>query len=70
MAALSRLLFLPFHQHFATDYAGFEPYTGTRTGALEFVKLHGIWLLLFASLLARAHRPAPKPVLRPPRRPW
>lgn len=46
LAVLARLLFLPFHQHFATDYAGFEQYTGTRTGALEFVKLHGIWLLL------------------------
>ncbi|MBC8161701.1 MAG: hypothetical protein H7Z42_10835, partial [Roseiflexaceae bacterium] len=52
LVLLSRLLFLPFHQSFATEYAGFELWSGPRTGAAEFLKINGLWLfLLLAGLL-------------------
>jgi YYY domain-containing protein len=54
---LSRLLFLPFIQRFATDYAGFEAWNGARTPASEFLQIHGLWLFLAVSgALALAYR--------------
>ncbi|MEN9936537.1 MAG: hypothetical protein RLZZ387_3116 [Chloroflexota bacterium] len=49
LVGLSVLLFLPFTRHFATDYAGFELWQGTRTPALEFLKINGLWLFLVVS---------------------
>ncbi len=46
---LSRLLFLPFIQRFATDYAGFELWSGSRTPTPEFLQIHGLWLFLAVS---------------------
>ncbi len=57
LALLSRLLFLPFVQRFATDYAGFEFWNGARTPASEFLQIHGLWLFLAVSgALALAYR--------------
>ncbi|ABU56662.1 DUF2298 domain-containing protein [Roseiflexus castenholzii] len=49
LVVLSRLLFLPFIQRFATDYAGFEWWNGSRTPTSEFLQIHGLWLFLAVS---------------------
>ncbi|MCS6839287.1 MAG: DUF2298 domain-containing protein [Roseiflexus sp.] len=49
LVLLSRLLFLPFIQKFATDYAGFELWNGSRTPTSEFLQIHGLWLFLAVS---------------------
>jgi YYY domain-containing protein len=63
LLGLSTLLFLPFTRSFATDYAGFELWSGARTPASEFLKINGLWLFLVLSaalvLLARAERVRP-----------
>jgi len=57
LVALTRLLFLPFIQKFATDYAGFELWNGSRTPTSEFLQIHGLWLFLAMSgALILAHR--------------
>jgi YYY domain-containing protein len=56
----SSLLFLPFTRSFATDYAGFQLWTGSRTSAVDFLKINGLWLFLLGSaallIYRRAHR--------------
>ena len=56
----SSLLFLPFTRSFATDYAGFELWRGSRTSAVDFLKINGLWLFLLGGaallLYRRAHR--------------
>ncbi|MDW8213421.1 MAG: DUF2298 domain-containing protein [Roseiflexaceae bacterium] len=57
LVVLSRALFLPFIQKFATDYAGFELWNGSRTPTSEFLQIHGLWLFLAVSAaLALAYR--------------
>jgi YYY domain-containing protein len=67
LLGLSTLLFLPFTRSFATDYAGFELWSGARTPATEFLKINGLWLFLLLSaalvLLVRAERVRPTPAL-------
>lgn len=54
---LARFLFLPFVQRFATEYAGFMLWDGTRTSTLDFLKINGLWLFLAGSAgLALAYR--------------
>ena len=56
LVVLSRLLFWPFHQHFATEYAGFELWSGARTGTGEFLKINGLWLFLLLAALLNMYR--------------
>ncbi len=49
LVALSVLLFLPFTSKFATDYAGFELWAGSRTPMAEFLMINGLWLFLLVS---------------------
>ncbi|HEU5101709.1 MAG TPA: DUF2298 domain-containing protein [Roseiflexaceae bacterium] len=60
LAIGSSLLFLPFTRSFATDYAGFELWRGSRTSAGDFLKINGLWLFLLGGgallLYRRAHR--------------
>ncbi|GAB4204058.1 MAG: hypothetical protein OHK0022_28850 [Roseiflexaceae bacterium] len=46
LVGLSTLFFLPFTSNFATEYASFELWTGTRTPAAEFLQINGLWLFL------------------------
>ena len=46
---IARLFFLPFAQKFVTDYAGFMLWQGSRTSALDFLKINGLWLFLAGS---------------------
>ncbi|KPV48514.1 hypothetical protein SE17_37655, partial [Kouleothrix aurantiaca] len=39
----SSMLFLPFLRSFATDYAGFELWRGTRTSAADILRINGLW---------------------------
>ncbi|MDQ2998450.1 MAG: DUF2298 domain-containing protein, partial [Chloroflexota bacterium] len=60
LALGSSLLFLPFTRSFATDYAGFELWSGSRTSAVDFMKINGLWLFLLGSaallIYRRVHR--------------
>jgi YYY domain-containing protein len=49
LVVMARVFFWPFNRSFATDYAGFEVYRGARTGALEFLKINGVWLFVLIS---------------------
>jgi YYY domain-containing protein len=56
----SSLLFLPFTRSFATDYAGLQLWRGSRTSAIDFLKINGLWLFMLGSaallLYRRVHR--------------
>ncbi|HWQ15351.1 MAG TPA: DUF2298 domain-containing protein, partial [Roseiflexaceae bacterium] len=49
LLGLSALLFLPFTSSFATDYAGFELWKGSRTPMAQFLQINGLWLFLLVS---------------------
>ena len=46
---LGTLLFAPFRSSFATDYAGFLPWTGERTPAAQALLVYGLWIFLGVS---------------------
>ena len=56
----SSLLYLPFTRSFATDYAGVQLWTGSRTSVADFLKINGLWLFLLGSaallIFRRVHR--------------
>jgi len=66
---LSRVLFWPFFAHYATPYTTFEPWRGPRTGFLDFLTVHGLFVFVVGSwLLWEAWpflRPGPDPLERP-----
>jgi len=58
--ATSRLLFRPFYATYVQTYGALTPWTGSRTGVLPYVEIHGLFLALIASAAVVAMR----------RRPW
>ena len=46
-----RLLFLPFHDHYATSYFGAELWKGSRTGLKDYLIIHGLFLFVLTSYL-------------------
>lgn len=57
------LLFLPFHQNYATAYIGIEIWKGSRTPLWAYILIHGFFLFVLASylllelLVGRGHNP-------------
>ncbi len=49
LLGLGTLLFQPFLKSFATDYAGFSIWFGTRTPTAEYLKINGVWLFALIS---------------------
>ncbi|HEU5086580.1 MAG TPA: DUF2298 domain-containing protein, partial [Roseiflexaceae bacterium] len=47
-----RLLFLPFHQHYATAYVGAERWQGSQTPLWAYLLIHGFFLFVLLSYLA------------------
>ncbi|HEU4324747.1 MAG TPA: DUF2298 domain-containing protein [Roseiflexaceae bacterium] len=56
LVGLATLLFLPFTSSFATEYASFELWTGTRTPGHEFLQITGLWLFLLFGAVLVLHR--------------
>jgi uncharacterized membrane protein len=46
-----RLLFLPFHDNYATSYFGAGLWKGSRTGLKDYLIIHGFFLFVLASYL-------------------
>src|SRR5262249_54850847 len=46
-----RLLFLPFHQAYASDYFGAELWKGSRTPLWAYLIIHGFFLFVLVSYL-------------------
>jgi YYY domain-containing protein len=51
IVVLGRLLFLPFHQNYASAYFGAELWQGSRTPLWAFLLIHGFFLFVIASYL-------------------
>mgnify|MGYP001264911113 CR=1 FL=1 len=67
LVLLSSVLFQPFRSHFATDYAGFEFWVGSRTPIAAWLQINGLWIFLALSgalwLYVRAGRIAARSAL-------
>lgn len=51
IVVLSRLLFLPFHQNYASAYFGAELWKGSRTPLWAYLLIHGFFLFVLTSYL-------------------
>lgn len=51
IVVLGRLLFLPFHQNYASAYFGAELWKGSRTPLWAYLLIHGFFLFILASYL-------------------
>lgn len=57
--AASRLLFQPFYASYVQPFGALVPWSGSRTGLLPYLQIHGLFLALIASagLVAARRRP-------------
>ncbi len=58
---LSRVLFWPFFAHYAVPYTAFEVWRGPRTGLLDYLTVHGLFIFVLGSWLLGEAWPLPRP---------
>lgn len=66
MLAASRLLFEPFYASYVQPFGALVPWTGSRTGLLPYLQVHGLFLALIVSACVVAVRRRPWRDLWPP----
>jgi len=52
IVVVGRLLFQPFFRHYSQAYGALDAWTGSRTPAMAYLSIHGLFLLVIASFAA------------------